>query len=515
MPGTSAIAQEIAVPAANFDTVTSVVGGESRVLAGERQAIEIPTLRRWRPSRHWIPRALLVSADAFAIALAIAGGLIVSALLTGRPVGDTPSRHVLLFAASIPGWVLIFAHYGLYTTRYLRSRMEEFRRTVHACGAAVLGMAMAGYMLEVYASRGWLIGTALIGIVTVTAERALARCFFSALRRRGRMLRPIVLVGGNDEGLALCATLMDDPSLGYRVVGFVDDRAPADAYLYDHRPVLGTVAQTLEAVRRTGANGVVIATTGVDFATSNRLTRELTEAGVHVELSIALRDVVAERLTLKPLGRFPVVYVEPAHRGGWRAAAKRSLDLIVAAIGLVLTAPVLAVIAVAVRIDSKGPALFRQVRVGKDGAPFEVLKFRTMIDGAEGLRLNLGDENEAGGPLFKMTSDPRITRIGGWLRRCSLDELPQLINVIKGEMSMVGPRPALASEMVDWTPELHGRLRVKPGITGMWQVSRGKDWSWDDYVRLDLHYVDNWSLLTDLAIGLKTIPTMLFSRSNK
>jgi exopolysaccharide biosynthesis polyprenyl glycosylphosphotransferase len=212
---------------------------------------------------------------------------------------------------------------------------------------------------------------------------------------------------------------------------------------------------------------------------------------------------------VRPLGRFPVVYVEPVTRGGWRAAAKRAFDLVIAGVALIVAAPVLAVAAVVIKLDSRGPVLFRQVRVGQDSQPFPVLKLRTMVVDAEERLAELADANEADGPLFKMADDPRVTRVGRFLRASSIDELPQLWNVTRGHMSLVGPRPALPHETEEWDALLAQRLRVKPGITGMWQVSGRSDTSFEDYTRLDLYYVDNWSLATDLAILAKTVPVVL------
>jgi exopolysaccharide biosynthesis polyprenyl glycosylphosphotransferase len=317
------------------------------------------------------------------------------------------------------------------------------------------------------------------------------------------MLRNVVIVGGNDEATQLANMLVEDPTLGYRVVGFVDDHED------DTGRLLGPVAETLDIVRRTGATGVILAASAMSVAVSNRLVRDLVHGGIHVELSSTLRDVAAERLTVRPLGRYPMVYVEPSRPVGWRSATKRAFDVLVAAIGLVLTAPVAAIVAIAIKLDG-GPVFFRQDRVGKDGVPFKVLKFRTMVPDAEARIIDLRDRNEADGPLFKLRNDPRVTRVGRVLRKTSLDELPQLANVLRGEMSLVGPRPALPEELRSWDTDLHARLRVKPGITGMWQVSGRSNADFAAYSRLDLYYVDNWSLLTDLAILAKTIPTVLF-----
>jgi exopolysaccharide biosynthesis polyprenyl glycosylphosphotransferase len=335
---------------------------------------------------------------------------------------------------------------------------------------------------------------------------------FKALRRRGRLFRPVIVVGANAEALSLCALLAENQWLGYRVLGVVDDQATPDDLFHEAVPVLGPISEVLGMARRTGVTGVVVATTAVSSETSNRLARQLTDAGIHVELSSSLRDIAAERLTVSPLGRCPMIYVEPIRRNGWRAAAKRAFDIVVAAAALVLATPVLLVVALAIKVDTRGPVLFRQQRLGRGGQPFNLFKFRTMVTVAEELIVHLRVLNQADGPLFKIRDDPRVTRIGRLLRKYSIDELPQLWNVLRGEMSLVGPRPALPAEMAAWAPELHNRLRVKPGVTGMWQVSGRSDCSFAEYMRLDLYYVDNWSFWSDLAIVAKTVPTVLLRR---
>jgi exopolysaccharide biosynthesis polyprenyl glycosylphosphotransferase len=319
------------------------------------------------------------------------------------------------------------------------------------------------------------------------------------------MMRRVVVVGANSEGTALVEMLDRQPWLGYRVVGFVDDTL-VDA---EKHPVLGPTSKTLDIVMDTNANGVIVATTAIDADTCNDLARTLVEAGVHVELSSTLRDVASQRLLVRPLGRYPVVCLEPVRRRGWRGFAKRTFDVVVASAGLVVSLPVMAVVAALIKIDSSGPVFFRQRRIGKDGELFTIYKFRTMTVDAELRLAELEAENEADGPLFKIRNDPRATRVGRFLRRFSIDEIPQLFNVLRGEMSMVGPRPALPSEAAKWAPRLRQRLMVKPGLTGMWQVNGRSNTTFDEYERLDLYYVDNWSLITDMIIILRTVPVLL------
>ena len=432
-------------------------------------------------------------------------------LLPGSDASHAHSRHLALGAVSLPIWVAMFAHYRLYQANHVNGRREELGRIVHAVAASVAALALIGFMAKIYVARGWLVLTFVVALAMLGTERELVRRLVTTLRRRRLMLRRVLIVGANSDGLALCTTLSADPSLGYDVVGFVDD-VPTDACHLDQRPVLGSVDETLEAVRASGAHGVIVMTTAVGMAATNRLTRELTDAGIRVELMCPLRDISVERLSLRSLGGFPVVHVQRIHRHGWRMLAKRSLDVAAAGAALAVLAPVMVVASLAIKLSSRGPVLFRQERIGRDGKPFKILKFRSMgVDADKRLR-ELRTLNEADGPLFKIRHDPRVTRVGRVLRRYSIDELPQLWNVLRGEMTLVGPRPALPEEVSGWCQELHQRLRVRPGITGMWQVSGRSQASFEDYVRLDLYYVDNWSLLVDLAIVAKTIPAVLGRR---
>ena len=482
-------------------------GGTSRA---DRSA-DRPTPRRApSPVRKAValsPKSLLMMADAGAVALsALLASLAVARWETGAPhaAGDLFGTSV----ATIPLWLGIFANQRLYNTRFIGRRIDEFRRVVNASLLGTLTVSVAANIVRVLPSRAGLIVLLVSAIVVVTLEREIARRIFLRLRSRGRMVRYVVIAGANPEGRDIAAMLQSEPWLGYQVVGFVDDHATSDEPVPGVR-LLGGVAEIGGILQEYPNASVIVAASAVESTVTNRLARDLLDQGVHVELSSTLRDISSQRLTVRPLGRFPIVYVEPVTRGGWRAWAKRTFDIAGAAGGLLLMAPAMAVVAVLVKLDSRGPVLFRQTRVGRDSEPFPVLKIRTMVVDAEARLAELREQNEADGPLFKMANDPRITRIGKFLRMTSLDEVPQLWNVIRGDMSLVGPRPALPHETEEWDSLLTQRLRVKPGITGMWQVSGRSDTSFDDYTRLDLYYVDNWSLTTDLAILAKTVPVVL------
>lgn len=382
---------------------------------------------------------------------------------------------------------------GLYRARVLTIRSDEWRRLAQSGALAFASTIVVGFIVAEALPRVWTITTAIATTAALTVNREVWRHRFKKLRGSGKLQRRTVLVGANPEAGMLAEMLAEDPSLGYQLVHKVD---PTD---FARSELLTT--EVLSSVARHGATTALISGAGVEVAALNRLCRDLVEAGVHVELSMSLIDIMHRRLTVRPLGRFPVAYLEPVHRSGWRQMAKRIFDVVTSVMLLTLLSPLLLAVAAGVKLTSTGPVIFRQARVGRDARSFDMLKFRSMVEDAEdqleGLRQ---DADDTGNPLFKMRQDPRITRIGRLIRRTSIDELPQLLNVIRGEMSLVGPRPALRGEMENWSPELYGRLRVQPGITGLWQVSGRAEASFDEYTRLDLYYVDNWSLAADLQI---------------
>jgi exopolysaccharide biosynthesis polyprenyl glycosylphosphotransferase len=438
-------------------------------------------------------------ADAGAVVLAEAAAWAIRNPLGELGNVDANLAYVLLFVLSPLVFLGAMVAQRLYSARCVARRPDELRRLGAAVAVGGLGLACVSFMLDAEISRGWVVLLTACSMVLLSLEREVARRVFNRMRENGRFVRPVLIVGANAEAKEIGKMFARSPELGYRTIGYL---ATPDVRVDD----------ITAAMRDGGATGVVIAASAADLTTTGRLVRALTDVGVHVEVSSPLRDIASQRLLLRNVGRFPMTYVEPVHRSGWRQVAKRSFDVAIAGTALVLLSPVLAVVAAAVRLDSRGPALFRQERVGKDGERFDVVKFRTMVVDAEERLQALIDANEADGPLFKMRNDPRITRIGGFLRRSSLDELPQLWNVLRGDMSLVGPRPALPSEVDQWPTNLHQRLRVKPGITGMWQVHGRSSASFDEYERLDLYYVDNWSLVADLAILCKTVPAVVSSR---
>ncbi|NNE11558.1 MAG: sugar transferase [Ilumatobacter sp.] len=454
-------------------------------------------------------KARLMLADAAAVLV----GIIVAATLQRmiRPVPSwIVSTQLLLVLASAPGFALGAARNRIYQARTTERRGEEARRIANTVAISIATMLTLTFAVQ-YAqmSRLWvmLLSASMLGALLV--ERALARRIFARLRLEGRLVRKIVIVGTDAHAIGLMHTYHRSPALGYRVVGFAGDDSNCERAGV---PVLGAIDRLPELLERHGASGVVVSLASVPHDQVNVLARKLTDDGYHVALSSCLSDIDVTRLRPQELDGRTMIYVEPTIRDGWRAVAKRVYDIALASTILLVTLPVIVVAAIAIRLDSPGPILYRQQRVGKDGHIFRMTKLRTMVVDAEQQREALLARNEASGPLFKIADDPRITRVGRILRKLSIDELPQLWTVLQGTMSMVGPRPALPEEAAAWDGDLSERLRVLPGLTGMWQVSGRSDVCFDEYRRYDLYYVDNWSLGHDIRICFRTVGVVLSGR---
>lgn len=386
----------------------------------------------------------------------------------------------------------------LYQARVCALRSTEMTRLARVAvlaGLVAFGAGRYGHILE-----PWLVATAATGGFVAMA---VARCAYSGwlrlLRGQGHLGRPVVVVGANDEGEELVHLLRDHPELGYRVVAVMGDGAEWRARIPD-LPVLALGSDPAVTVRAAGAAGVVVAASAMTAAGRDRLIGRLMVGGIHVQVSAGLTRIGHNRLRVAPLAHQLTFYVEPPRLSGGQVVLKRVLDVVVASAVLAATAPLIAVSALLIRRHDGGPVLYRQTRVGLGGRTFEVLKLRTMVTDAGQRLAELEALNERQGPLFKVTADPRVTPIGRFLRASSIDELPQLINVLRGEMSMVGPRPALPSEFAQFDADLMERAQVLPGITGLWQVEARDNPSFRVYRRLDLFYVDNWSVAFDLAI---------------
>lgn len=468
--------------------------------------------RRTGPMQRWSPvrlKRIVMLSDFAGFVVAFALTFWAQAML--RPVPTFVVRdHIILLVCSSPAFAAGAGLNHLYKARMNERPLQEAANVAKAVGVGTGGLLLMALAIQYEAlSRFWVAFSAVSLWLVLVIERAVIRLALGRLRVAGGLQRRIVIVGTDAQAIALMHGFERNPGMGYRVVGFVGDddfagRAGVDA--------LGRVEDLPEILRRVDAVGVVISLASVSEQDVNMLTRRLTDEGFHVTLASGLRDIDIRRLRPQILDSRTMIYVEPVIRTGWRAGAKRSFDIVVASVLLILTIPIHLITIAAIKLTSPGPVFFVQTRVGRDGQPFRVVKYRTMEIDAEDKRAGLAELNEADGPLFKIRHDPRVTSVGRWIRKLSIDELPQLGCVLRGTMSMVGPRPALPDEVEQWDSETRERLRVLPGITGLWQTSGRSDSSFETYKRMDLFYVDNWSLRHDVHICVRTIGAVLACR---
>ncbi|MFD4370563.1 sugar transferase [Streptomyces sp. NPDC058486] len=388
---------------------------------------------------------------------------------------------------------------------------EEFRRLGRSLFMATVVLALGGIALTSRNIKLWIfVAIPAIALVTMTA-RYLLRLWLHKQRKEGRCLRPVLAAGSMATVRDLINRTRKFPHLGWRVdaVCTTDGLGP-DGDQLDGVPVVGRLADVANHVHRDGFR--VVAVTPDPHWSPNRLRRlawNLEGSDAEMVVAPVLMEVAGPRLHVDAVLGIPLLRVSmPAFTGG-RRAVKEVVDRLGAAVLLVLLAPLMVAVGVLVLVDSRGGVFYRQRRVGKDGREFMILKFRTMVAGADRARDELAQLNEGAGLLFKMRRDPRVTRVGAVLRRYSLDELPQLVNVLTGSMSLVGPRPPLPEESAAYSPDIRRRLLVKPGLTGLWQISGRSDLSWEEAVRLDLRYVEDWSLALDTVILWKTLRAVI------
>jgi exopolysaccharide biosynthesis polyprenyl glycosylphosphotransferase len=403
--------------------------------------------------------------------------------------------------------VALIAMAQLYRAAPAKVRSIELVRL----SRVAVGTAIAAYLLGLV-SRSQVRETvtgAVCCFLALMVSRSLYNAWLRAEWKRSHWLRPIVVVGNGAEAARIATLLDHHPELGFHVCGLVADGPLYSTPAGRDIPRLGPTSQARQIVQESGATFAVVTADGLSPREHNLLLRDLTSAGVHVQVSAGLSGISARRLRAMPVGHEPFLYIEPLSLGRPQMMAKRALDLFASAVVIVLSLPLMVVAAIAIKLEDGGPILFSQQRVGLNGRLITVYKLRTMVVDAESRLEQLMAHNERTGPLFKVARDPRTTRVGRILRASSIDELPQLFNVLNGTMSMVGPRPALPREVDQFDEELLGRLRVTPGVTGLWQVEARDDPSFESYRILDMLYVDNWSLSLDMAIMGATVVALV------
>jgi exopolysaccharide biosynthesis polyprenyl glycosylphosphotransferase len=418
--------------------------------------------------------------------------------------------HYLALSLTLPVlWLAALWLAGAYDVRFIGTGSDEFRRVLNAGVSLTAAVAIFSYAVNAEVSRGYVV----IALPSVTlfdlVARYAARKRLHRRRAAGKCLQSVVAVGHELAVADLVTELRRDKYHGLTVVGACVAR-PGERDEVAGVPVYGGLDDITAAVKAYAADTVaVLSCPEMDGIRLRSLAWALEKTGTDLCVSPALLDVAGPRTTIRPAAGLTLLHVDHPQLAGYRLVLKGLFDRAAAAAALIMLAPLMTVLAVTVWLHDRGPALFTQVRVGKDGHAFRIYKFRTMVVDAEKRRAQLLASNDSDGVLFKLRRDPRVTPVGAQLRRWSIDELPQLFNVFLGHMSLVGPRPALPDEAEKYAEHVRRRLVVKPGLTGLWQVSGRSDLSWEESVRLDLRYVENWSFALDLQIMWKTISVLV------
>ena len=466
------------------------------------------TALRTAPSVRWSQRlarrlavtdTLVVAGTVLIGQLALVGAGPVAVTANGQYRSSLPYPLVSLALAVL--WLIALAVVDSRAEDEIGNGTTEYRRVIRAGVATLVVMIVVGFFLGVDLSRAWAGAVVPVGTGLLLAGRWAWRRRLMARRAAGLDSHRVVLVGSTDTVVRTALDLARQPGHGYHVVGVSLTDGAAHGTVAD-LPIVGDVDDVPDALRALGADTVMA--TSSEHLSADRI-RDLAwhlDPSHHLVVAPSLTDVGGSRIHLRPAAGLPLIHVETPHVKGTGRVMKRMFDVVVSALALVVLAPVLVVIAVLVHRDSAGGVFYRQERIGRDGEPFKILKFRSMSADADVRRAELTAGMGKG--LFKMADDPRVTKVGKVLRRYSLDELPQLVNVLRGEMSLVGPRPALPSEVSEYDRRELRRLAVTPGLSGLWQVSGRSDLDWADGIRLDLYYVENWSMTQDLQILWRT-----------
>ncbi|OCW84606.1 polyprenyl glycosylphosphotransferase [Nocardia farcinica] len=491
-----------------YDTLgRSEVSGARRLRAAGR-ARERSWMRGYLTRLAWTDAAIVVAAIALAQFVRFGAG---SAL---EPVAATKTPVIIVSIALGACWLMALRAFHTLDRRIAGSGSQEYSRVVSACLSVFGVLAMIDLLFRLDIARGFLALALPIGTVGLVLARWGWRQRLGNQRLKMKNLENVLIVGNLGSAVPLMERLIREPTLGYGVVGVC---LPAHSGTREHVtvgetqvPVFGTFDDVSTSVTMSGATTVAVTSAeALGHAAMQELSWDLEGLDVDMVVAPGVTDVAGPRMMLRPVAGLPLLHIDKPRYEGANRFRKALVDRVGSALLLVMVAPVMAVVAVAIKLDSKGPIFYRANRVGINNVCFEMWKFRSMVQDADSLKANLESRNEGSGVLFKMRDDPRITRVGAIIRRYSLDELPQLLNVLGGTMSLVGPRPPLPNEVEQYDGRVARRMLVKPGMTGLWQVSGRSDLSWEESVRLDLSYVENWSIMQDASILWKTVRAVL------
>jgi exopolysaccharide biosynthesis polyprenyl glycosylphosphotransferase len=454
---------------------------------------------------------LAIVLDACTIAAAFSLAYLLRFYWEVIPATDTPPAqpYFAILPVLIPAWVVVFAAYGLYRER-LQGFFDEALRVTSAVSVGLMTLLAGSFFYRQFSySRMWILLAWALSIILVLVSRGIMRAVHRALRARGVDIRRLLIVGTGPEARDLARVLRGHPELGQRPVAFVDGGSAREC---EGLPIVGPPDDVLAAVRRVSAHRVIIALSAEGRETTLQVAAACQEAGVPFGIVPDLYTLIASGADVELVDRLPLLTLRSSPLTGWGRRLKDTLDVVGAVVGLLLTLPLWAAIAAVIATGTPGPIFYRQKRIGKAGVPFYAWKFRTMVRGADTHLTHDALLRARFSTSFKLPDDPRVTRIGRWLRRTSLDELPQLLNVLKGEMSLVGPRPIVEDELRKYGPWERRLLCMKPGLTGLWQVLRHHRPDYAQRVSLDMYYIDHWSVGLDLKILLRTLPSVIAGR---
>jgi exopolysaccharide biosynthesis polyprenyl glycosylphosphotransferase len=400
---------------------------------------------------------------------------------------------------------------GVYDHRRGASWFDEFYSVVNGTTTGIVIMVVVTFFYRplVY-SRLLFIYTGALTVALLSFSRLVKSAVLHKLRQRGIGVVRMLIVGAGEVGRTIMRNIVAQPGLGYQVVGFVDDNPEKGQKDIGRFKGLGSIDNLPRIVQEESIGEVIITLPWMYHRKIISIMTQCEREGVRARLVPDLLQMSLSRMDVDDLGGVPMIGIKEISITGWKLVMKRAIDFTIALVGLIVSLPLTLLIALAIKLDSPGPVLFRQVRVGKVGRHFVLYKFRSMSEGAEQEQQKLAGMNETEGPIFKIRHDPRCTRVGRFLRRTSLDELPQLYNVLRGEMSLVGPRPPLPTEVEHYEEWHKKRLDVSPGMTGLWQVRGRSELTFDEMVLLDIYYIENWSAALDTEIFLRTIPKVIF-----
>ncbi len=459
-------------------------------------------------------RALLMAADALVAVVLL---VVLSVVRFGADWAalwrEFIPQPALFLAAYAVTWVVVLTLHGLYRPRArwtLRSEAASIVRATVSMALITLSVLFLFHLPDV--SRLFLLALFPTQAITTLATRFALRLGFEWLRRRGYNTRYVLVLGAGKRGRAFAARLERHSALGLRVIGFLDDDADYGADLPAGWPYLGRLERLESLLHERVIDEVALCLPFTQWNLIDAISSICEDEGKIVRIPMDVLDRAIATGRLEELDGTPVFSLVSGPDRTLALGVKRTFDVLGSLVGLVLLSPVLLVCSIAILVDDGRPVLFRQKRLGLHGRPFTLVKFRSMVRDAEARRAEVDDGNEIKGRAFKMTDDPRVTRVGRWLRRTSIDELPQLWNVLNGEMSLVGPRPPLAAEVEKYDVWHRRRLSMKPGMTGLWQVRGRREPDFDRWVAADLEYIDRWSLWLDLRILARTIPAAIQGR---